>query len=130
MITTRLLPPDEWDRLAALPPFCDSGLPNPAHWRVIVAEDTTGDIVGHCCLFDAVHWEGWHVAPEARGNPALIRGLIREGVEVLRDADVGGVFAMIDADQIGATRAMIERFGFTAAPGDLYLAAVDDLVGG
>ncbi len=125
---TRVLPPAEWARLQTFPPFDRVGLPNPDHWRILVAE-RAGAIVGFCCLFDAVHWEAWYVIPELRGNPAIIHGLIQTGVQELREAEVEGVFAMIDETQTGAIRSMIERFGFQPAPGRLYLADLDRLKG-
>jgi hypothetical protein len=128
MTTVRVLPPAEWPRLLAYPHFADHGLPDPDHWRILVAE-SAGAIVGFCCLFDAVHWEAWWIAPTHRRDPLVVGGLIRQGVDLLRDAAVGGVFAVIDEDQTGAVRAMIERFGFKPAPGALYLAAVDELKG-
>jgi len=123
----RALPPEDWDKLAGYDPFSTTGLPNPDHWRIIVAEDDAGQILGFCALFDAVHWEPWYVTPEARRNPAVIRGLVREGLALLRSQSVSGAFAVVANDQPELHRLMVERFGFVPAPGTLFAIDLDAL---
>lgn len=117
MITKRLLPAAEWSRLTAFPPFCEGGLPDPDHWRIVVAEDD-GLIVGFCCLFDTVHWDCWYVQPEYRGNPVVFKDLVEGGVQVMIDYQIDLVHTTVpDGSGVGG---MLERFGFEPAPGSLY----------
>ncbi len=127
MITHRLLPASEWDKLLAYEPFRSHGLPtNPDHWRVIVAEE--GDqIVGLSCVFTAVHWDVFEIRPEYQKNPAVVKGLIVEGVKLLKEAEVAGVFAVVDNSQPESHHALMRHFGFTEAPGMLYVANIADL---
>jgi hypothetical protein len=118
----RELPREDWPRLLALPFFADRGLPSGEGWRMLVAE-RDGTIVGFSALFDAVHWEPWWIAPDERGNAAIVRGMLREGKHILQELGAGGVFAMIDYSATDAHREMIERLGFQPAPGHTYMLA-------
>lgn len=124
-LTVRRLPPEDWHRIAAFEPFATGGLPSPEQWRIIIAEE--GDqVVGFCCVFAAAHWEPWHIAPSHRRNPAVARGLIREGIKVLQAEGIEAAFAVV-RDSQPEQQAIVERLGFTPAPGKLYTIAVDDL---
>jgi hypothetical protein len=123
-LTIRLLPPEEWERMRAFPPFDVGGLPTADQWRIIVAEE--GDrIVAFTCLFAAVHWEPWYIDPARRGLAGIVRGLLREGLAQLRALDVGAAFAVV-RDTDAPTQTLVERLGFTPAPGQLYTVIVDD----
>lgn len=120
-ITFRQLPVAEWDKLRAFSPF-DQGLPNPDHWRVIVAEED-GAIVGHCSLFDTVHWDAFYVHPDHRGKATVFGGLIREGLQMLEEAGVHLVHSTVSNSRPDM-QALLERFGYTPAEGKLYLLYV------
>ena len=122
--TARLLPPDEWHRLAEFEPFKTHGLPTVEHWRVIVGE-VDGEIVGFCCLFNAVHWEPWWIAPAYRKHPGLLRQMIDRTGDELRAAKVQNVFVCV-GDEIPDQQALVQRFGFEEAPGKLYILALPD----
>ena len=125
--TVRVLPPTEWTRLLPFEPFASGGLPTTDQWRIIVAEEA-GAIVAFCCVFAAAHWEPWFIAPSHRRNPAVARGLIRAGRDLLRELDIGAAFAVVSDAQL-EQQAIVERLGFTPAPGKLYVLAVEDLEG-
>jgi len=118
MVTGRLLPPDEWDRIAHIEPYASGGLPDPDHWRIVVAEDD-GRVVGYCALFDTVHWDCWSVDPAYRGNPVVFKDLIEGGVQVMQEHGIDLVHTTVPDGQpeVGG---MLERFGFSRAPGTLY----------
>lgn len=122
--TTRLLPPDEWHRLAAFEPFTSHGLPTVEHWRVIVGE-VDGAIVGFCCLFNAVHWEPWWIDPAYRKHPGLLRQMVDKTGDELRAAKVTNVFVCV-GDDIPDQQALVQRFGFEEAPGKLYMLALPE----
>jgi hypothetical protein len=119
----RQLPPEEWHRLNDFEPFATHGLPTVEHWRVVVAED--GDqIVGFCCLFNAVHWEPWWVHESYQKRPGLLRQMIRHGKGLLHDAGVDCVFVVV-GDELPAQQALVERFGFSPVPGKFYFLTLD-----
>src|SRR5262245_66643005 len=75
--TVRQLPPEEFPRLASFEPFASHGLPDPTHWRVIVAEVDSA-IVGFVCLFEAVHLEPLWGAPAYRARPRPFHQLLTD----------------------------------------------------
>lgn len=121
--TVRVLPPEEWDRLAAYEPFKSNGLPTIDHWRVIIVEDD-GKIVGFCCLFNAVHWEPWWIAPLYRGKPGILRQLIEQSEAILTEAHVQTAFVTV-GDDLPENQDLVEHFGFERAPGALYFRHLD-----
>lgn len=123
MLTVRELPAEEWDRVRHIPPFTE-GLPSPDNWRILTVEDN-GEIVGCCSLFDAAHWDGFWIAPDHQGKAGVFRALVGKGVEVLNTAGVLGVHTTVP-DLRPDLQALVERFGFKAAPGKLYLLFVPD----
>lgn len=122
-LTTRVLPPEEWAKIQHIPPF-DQGLPNPDHWRILVVEED-GVIVGTCSLFDTVHWDGWWIAPDHQGKAGAFRALVAAGLQELTAAAVAGVHTTVP-DVRPDLQALITRYGFTEAPGKLYLLYVPD----
>lgn len=125
MITSRVLPHEEWDRVAAFAPFNEAGLPSgeaAQHWEILVVEDD-GQIVACCSLSDQVHWDGFSVDAAHRGNPVVFRALLEQSLQTLIDAGVAGAHLTIPDDH-PELAAMVERFGFIPAPGRLYLLAV------
>lgn len=122
MLTTRELPATEWYKLVVIPPFDESGVPDPAHWRILVTE-ADGEIVGLSGASDQVHWEPFWVNPEHQGKAGVLRQLLEAGIQLFQAAGVAGVHISIPADQpeLGA---MVEKFGFVEAPGKLYLLAI------
>ena len=124
--TFRLLPPEEWTRLVetGMEPFVSFGLPDPEHWRLIVAE-VEGRIIGLSGLYNSVHNDPWWIAPEARHSPTVVRGLWRETKKVLDEAGVSFIYATV-ADQQPEVQAMVQRLGYVPAPGKLFLLNVAD----
>ena len=114
----RVLPFDEWYRVAEIEPYKSGGLPNSDYWRIVVVE-RAGVIVACCSLFDTVHWDNFWVADEARGNPVVFRELVEGGVTVMDDFDIALVHTTVPHER-GDVAAMLERFGFSKAHGDLY----------
>ena len=123
MITSRILPVDEWDKVKDRPPYNETGLPLPdGHWAIIVVEDGE-EILASCALFDTVHWDGFHVNPSMRKNPVVFRALLEQSLSELQASGVAGAHITIPEDSPDL-EAMVEAFGFVRAPGVLYLPAV------
>jgi hypothetical protein len=118
MLTTRILPPAEWPRLATVEPFAVGGLPDSDHWRIVVCE-RDGVIVGSCALLDTVHWDLFWVAEADRGNPVIFKDLIEGGVRVMIEHGINLVHTTVP-DGHPDVEAMLLRFGFKRAPGTLF----------
>ena len=118
MITSRILPPDEWTRVTHIEPFASGGLPNPENWRIVVIE-RDGAIVAACSLFDTVHWDMFWVDEAERGNPVVFKALVEGGVQVMAEYHIDMVHTTIPLDRPDLQR-MLERVGFQPAPGSLY----------
>lgn len=123
MLTTRLLPPEDWDRLRALDPYATRGLPeDPENWRILVVE-RDGVLVGTCALFNAVHWDCWWIAPEARGRGGVLAQLLRASVAVFQEAGLDTVWTGVEDANSDVTR-LLTHFGFQPAPGRLFVLSV------
>ena len=126
-LTFREVESEEWPRLLAFEPFASSGLPEDnGHWRILVAE-IDGKIVGCTSVHTQVHWDPWWIAPEHRGNAGIVRGLIRQGGELLDRIGVPHAFVTIE-DQNLLSLALARRLGFEEAPGKLYIISIPELV--
>lgn len=123
MLTHRVLPPEEWSQVADREPFASGGLPDPRYWRIVVVE-RDGQIIAACSLFDTVHWDMFSVDEDERGNPVVFGSLIAGGVQVMIDYNIRQVHTTVPAGHPDLAR-MLERFGFTRAPGELYFFTRD-----
>lgn len=105
-MTTRLLPPEEWPRLAGT--LLEKTWPTlPADARVVVVE-RDGAIVACSALFAVLHQEGTWTAPEHRTNPAVGRHLIRAMREEIKATGATEVWMMATTPE---TSALCQRFG-------------------
>lgn len=113
--TVRVLPPDEWPRLAHIGHFAAVAPPSPDHTVILVIEKD-GQILATWGAMDVVHLEGLWVDPAYRDHPALARKLLAGMEDLLREHNISTVFT------IGVTLdvlAMAHRLGFQWMPGNL-----------
>ncbi len=123
MLTTRELPFAEWHKLVAFEPFASSGLPgSDENWKIGVVE-VDGEIVGHVSAHGEVHLDPWDILPAHRGNPGVVRALVRQAFDILAAAGVPYVFCTIEDERI-LSQDLAARLGFTPAPGQLYLLVI------
>jgi hypothetical protein len=122
MITSRLLPPEEWSKLQAIVPYFAAGTPSPDHWLMPVVEED-GQIIASCALFDTTHWDVFNILPAYQKNPAVIRHLLDVSLQTMRDLGIPSVHLTIPDDQ-PALIEMAEQFGFVKSPFALYLCAI------
>lgn len=122
-MTTRLLPPAEWDRLQGteLGPVAQI-LPETA--RVIVVEDEAGAIVGCWSVFQVVHVEGLWIAPANRGKGSVARRLL---VEMRKQARDFGARAVMTAAITPDVRALIESVGGSQVPGEHFVMPLENV---
>lgn len=126
-VTFRELPGPEWPKLVedGIFPYAQYGIPPPSdNWRIFVAE-RDGKIVGCTSLHTQVHWDPWYV-DSAEDGLGTVRGLIRQGRDVLRNLGIDHAFCTIDNANL-ITQDIAERLGFKPAPGKLYLLNVPEL---
>jgi len=120
MPDVRVLPPEDWDRLAEFHPFTEFGIPHPEYATIVVAEEQD-EIVAFWCLFQTVHVEPMWIADAHRHRPGLIRRLWKTVTTVLADAGIPAAFAVILDENAQATLSPALRLGFKKVPGDLFV---------
>lgn len=78
VITTRLLPPEDWSRLAdtSLKDVWRDLQPKHPFIDVLVAEDESGAIVGHILFQSLIHCEGFGIAPSERRQGRVFRAML------------------------------------------------------
>jgi RimJ/RimL family protein N-acetyltransferase len=126
-VTFRELPAAEWQTLIdqGIFPYAQYGVPpDNGNWRILVAE-REGKIIGCTSLHTQVHWDPWYVDSNEEGL-ATVRGLIRQGRDVLKTLGIAHAFCTIDDANL-ITQDIAERLGFKPAPGKLYLLNVTEL---
>jgi hypothetical protein len=115
-MTTRVLPPSEWDRLAHtefrhLPWMHDEEL-------TVVVVERAGEIVASWGLMPMWHLEGLWIDPSYRGKPSVARRLMRAIAGVIKDTHARWVMTGADTD---AVRRMLIRVGAKAVPMDTFV---------
>jgi hypothetical protein len=118
--TTRVLPPDEYPRLAGteaeglwplLPP--DS--------RVIVIEDPDGRIIGCWTLFRPLHAECLWVAPAHRKGSSVFRRLL---CGMFTQASAMDAKAVVTASRSDEVTRLLRNFGADELPGRHYTLTI------
>lgn len=117
-MTHRLLPPDEWPRLADTPQLGPVWAQLPvASASVLVVED--GDrIVGTWAFLHVLHAEGVYVDPAHRGRGAVARHLWRGMREIARLTGAAAVWTGANTDDVAA---LLLAHGATKFPVDSYV---------
>lgn len=106
MITSRLLPRDEWHRLAGTElETVHPHLPQAAQIVVVEADDR---IIGCWAVFPLLHVEGVWIAPDYRGNPRVVRHLLKG---MSHTALAMGAQAVTTAALTDEVAGMLERLG-------------------
>jgi hypothetical protein len=112
----RILPEQERGRLTA-----ETGVPQvfafvpPRDVQVVVVEDG-GEIVGTVAVLRMTHLEGLWVSPERRGNPGLVRHLLRTALEAAKPAE--WIVAGVPGDEM---RGILRRLGAHPMSAEMFL---------
>jgi ribosomal protein S18 acetylase RimI-like enzyme len=118
-MTTRLLPHEEWSRLAptALGPFWEDL--QTSKTKVVVAEEAA-QVIGCLALIPTLHVEGLWTHPDHRGMPVL-RALWKEATAESRRQGVGSVMAGAIDDRM---RQILKYAHATKVPAEFYFVPV------
>lgn len=119
-MTTRLLPPEEWHRLAGTEVETVAPELDPVDTRVIVVEDH-GEIVGTWVLLRVVHAECLWIAPSHRGKASVL-GRLLAGMRSL--AQAWGVRSVVTASLTDEVTGMIMKRGGVPLPGQAFALPV------
>ena len=116
---TRLLPPEEWDKLRTLP-FGTNGLPDPNSTVIFVDETEEGAIVGVWAIFLVPTLDGLWVDPLHRHT--IIAGQLLKTIKAfMREQGVRFAFTQISEPPV---MTLAHKAGFVRAPGDLWMLDV------
>lgn len=121
MITHRVLPPEEWPRLAGteaegLWPQLDS-----ENARVLVVEED-GEIVATWTAMRVVHMECLWVKPSHRGLAGVVRRLFGGLRQIAHEWDLRGV---VTSSLSPTVTDLIRRFGGSPLPGEMFVLPVE-----
>lgn len=113
---TRILAPDEWDRLEGteLPPLLPYISPDNA--AMVVVEDE-GKVVASLAVLRASHLEGLWISPDKRGNAGVARALLRQAAELVRIRGEQWALGGCSDDRM---RRLIGKLGGVQVPVELY----------
>jgi hypothetical protein len=119
-VTTRILPPEEYPRLAGTElELVWPTLPMDA--AVVVVEDGT-EIVGCWAAFTLAHVEGVWVAPAHRGKTSVARRLLGGMRRAL--AEQFGATGAITGAMSDEVRGILDGLGAQKLPGDHYVLSL------
>jgi N-acetylglutamate synthase-like GNAT family acetyltransferase len=119
MMNTRLLPPQEWSRLAGTELERVWPVLNPDHSEIMVVEEGT-EIVACWAILTYTHLEGIWIAPAHRKGSVGGR-LLRAVFGLLKDRQIPAVLTASMSDEV--TR-LIEHFGGSELPGSHFVLKV------
>lgn len=120
-IQIRQLPFEEWDKLEGLP-IATNGLPNPDTSAIIAAQDEDGNVIGVWAAMTPIVLEGLWIREDHRHSTVAGRLLINMK-QFLRSINVDRAFTLVQAPEI---KALAEKAGFNAIPGDLMMLELEN----
>lgn len=122
----RILNPGEWCRLvseAGPQPLLDT-VPE-AHVAVVVVEDEDGEIVAAIQVHQWTHFEGAWVREDKRGNPGVMRALLRQAFAIPGVRSEGWLVAGAEEGQGGELmRKLLPKLGGHRLPVEFYAVPV------
>lgn len=119
-MTTRLLPVEEWHKLAGTE--LETVVPHltPERVSIIVVEDG-GQVVGCWALMTVLHCEGLYIAPAYRGKGSVARRLWTTMRGLARDFGARSVATSACSDEV---RALLAHVGAVRVPGESYVMQI------
>lgn len=119
MLTHRVLPRAEWDRLAGTP--LDVALPNTT--TVVVVEDELGEIVASWSAMIVLHLHGLNVTERHRKRPSVFRHLIMAMCDAVKAYHASGAFTTAESEEV---RTMLQSYGAERVVGDGYVVRLKE----
>lgn len=122
----RILPPDEWHKLAGTDLELVTEHANQDGLAVIVVEDGE-KIVARWCVFQATHFEGIWIDPEYRGRLGVVRPLLRQAFAFPQMRGEQWVFSGAERTADGVDEkvaGLLERLGGKPVPVQFYALPV------
>ena len=116
-MTSRILPPEEWHRLAGTAMEGIAERLRPDAGAILVLEED-GAIVATWALITMVHAEGLWIAPSHRGHAGLVRRLLRAMRELAAEWGCAAVQTGSVSDDVTS---FILRLGGTMLPGHMFI---------
>jgi hypothetical protein len=120
-MTTRILPPEEWTRLASTNASEAWACLDPQRNSVLVVE-AEGEIIGSVILMQAVHAEFLWIDPKHRKRASVLRRLRRRLL-----LEVAGIPTVLAAAIGVEMRTLLEKLGGHRLPGDHYVLNVQEM---
>lgn len=120
-MTTRVLPPHEWARLAGTELEAVYPHMNPDDTEVQVVEDDDGRLIACWALLRVYHVEGLWIAPEHRGRGRVALRLLEAMRRATAKVGARGVFTGATTDDV---RALIQHANGVQLPGDHYMLPI------
>jgi hypothetical protein len=120
-MTSRVLPPAEWPRLAGteLAPIISAMGGDTT--TVFVVEDDTSEIVGCWSLLTCAHMEGLWIAPAHRRAASVLRRLMVTMRKTLEERQIGAVWTSAMDDEIAT---IVKACGGMDVPGKHFVVPV------
>lgn len=116
-MTTRILPVEEWPRLAGTTTEAATAL-DPKVCRIIVIENGAGEIVGSWALFCQWHAEAMWIAPGHRGRGVVFRKLAGAMRQLAQAFGARAVWACTDEPDV---MEMARKSGAVVMPGQHFM---------
>lgn len=117
-LTTRMLPPAEWPKLAGTEAGSVWHAFNPDETQVVVVEEADGRIVGVWCVLRLVHVECVWIAEGHRNTGGVARRLWRG---MRQAAERWGARSVVTGAISDDVRGLIMKAGGSIVPGESYV---------
>ena len=119
-MNTRILPVHEWDRAAIESPSHVLPYIEPHNVALAVVEKE-GRIVARLGVYAVSYFEGLWVDPEYRGNPGVMRALLRQAIALPQRRGEHWCLGGVTSDEM---RGFLDRLG-TKIQSDFYAVRID-----
>lgn len=114
-VTIRPLPPQEWDKLQGLPLTAER-IPDPYSCTVLVAENSSGEIVGTWMFAPIAFLEGMWVREDYRRKSSVGARLVKAMKTLLLQWGVPTTYTVVQSKDV---QDLAERVGFSPVPAQL-----------
>lgn len=101
-MTDRVLPYEEWPKLAGTPLGDVIGQLNPATTAILVVEDEQGAMLGCWAALTVLHAEGIWIAEPYRKRGSVMRRLIRRMQGLIRSSGASSVVTGAESEEVRA----------------------------